>query len=159
MAHKSKTLELANALEKNGDGCTCCAYASFECCCNAVWGSDYTREAAAEIRRLHEENVYLRDVYVSLVKDRGELFDELQKAEAENERLRGDLTRDGYRKCADGQRTTQFCGLLDAAVKAEREACAKVCDARVIGDHNREDQEAKRCAEAIRARGEQEQPK
>ena len=36
----------------------------------------------------------------------------------------------------------------------EREACAKVCDARVIGDHNREDQEAKRCAEAIRARGE-----
>ena len=36
----------------------------------------------------------------------------------------------------------------------EREACAKVCDARVIGDHNREDQEAKRCAAAIRARGE-----
>ena len=40
------------------------------------------------------------------------------------------------------------------AVAAEREACAKVCDARVIGDHNREDQEAKRCADAIRARGE-----
>lgn len=37
----------------------------------------------------------------------------------------------------------------------EREACAKVCDARVIGDHNREDQEAKRCADAIRARGDQ----
>jgi hypothetical protein len=36
---------------------------------------------------------------------------------------------------------------------AEREACAKVCDARVIGDHNREDAEARRCAEAIRARG------
>ena len=36
----------------------------------------------------------------------------------------------------------------------EREACAKACDARVIGDHNREDQEAKRCAAAIRARGE-----
>lgn len=101
MAHKSKTLELADALEKNGDGCTCCAYASFECCCNAVWGSDYTREAAAEIRRLHEENERLRD-----------------------------------------------------AVAKEREACAKVCDARVIGDHNREDQEAKRCAAAIRARGE-----
>ena len=43
---------------------------------------------------------------------------------------------------------------LDKAVAAEREACAKVCDARVIGDHNREDQEAKRCAAAIRARGE-----
>ena len=35
------------------------------------------------------------------------------------------MIRDGYRKCASGQRTTQFCGLLDAAVKAEREACAK----------------------------------
>ena len=61
MAHKSKTLELADALEKNGDGCTCCAYASFECCCNAVWGSDYTREAAAEIRRLHNENKQLQE--------------------------------------------------------------------------------------------------
>ncbi len=38
------------------------------------------------------------------------------------------MIRDGYRKCAEGQRTTQFCGLLDAAVKAEREACAKVAE-------------------------------
>jgi hypothetical protein len=38
---------------------------------------------------------------------------------------------------------------------AEREACAKVCDARYMGDNNREDMEAKRCAAAIRARGEQ----
>ena len=37
------------------------------------------------------------------------------------------LRNDGYRQCAEGQRTTQFCGLLDDAVKAEREACAKVC--------------------------------
>ena len=35
---------------------------------------------------------------------------------------------------------------------AEREACAKVCEARVMGDHNREDEEAKRCAEDIRRR-------
>ena len=34
----------------------------------------------------------------------------------------------------------------------EREACAKVCDARYMGDNNREDMEAKRCAGAIRAR-------
>ena len=34
------------------------------------------------------------------------------------------MIRDGYRKCAEGQRTTQFCGLLDAAVKAEREKVA-----------------------------------
>ena len=42
---------------------------------------------------------------------------------------------------------------------AEREACAKVCDSRVMGDNNREDEEAKRCAAAIRARGEQEKPR
>lgn len=42
--------------------------------------------------------------------------------------------------------------LIQLAAAEEREACAKVCDARVIGDHNREDREAKRCAEAIRAR-------
>jgi hypothetical protein len=35
----------------------------------------------------------------------------------------------------------------------EREACAKVCDARYMGDNNREDMEARRCAAAIRARG------
>ena len=36
---------------------------------------------------------------------------------------------------------------------AEREACAAVCDARYMGDNNREDMEARRCAAAIRARG------
>ena len=60
------------------------------------------------------------------------------------------MIRDGYRKCASGQRTTQFCGLLDAAVKAEREECAKLCDhvpgLSIDG--------AKRVAAAIRARGE-----
>ena len=60
------------------------------------------------------------------------------------------MIRDGYRKCASGQRTTQFCGLLDAAVKAEREECAKLCDhvpgLSIDG--------AKRAAAAIRARGE-----
>ena len=38
------------------------------------------------------------------------------------------VIRDGWRKCVEGQRTTKFCGLLDAAVKAEREACAEVCE-------------------------------
>jgi hypothetical protein len=42
-----------------------------------------------------------------------------------------------------------------AFAAAEREACAKVCEARVMGDNNREDQEAKRCAAAIRARGQE----
>ena len=47
--------------------------------------------------------------------------------------------------------------LLDSAtaqaVISEREACAKVCEARYMGDNNREDMEARRCAAAIRARG------
>ena len=42
----------------------------------------------------------------------------------------------------------RFAPLIAAA---EREACAKVCDARYMGDNNREDMEAKRCAEIIRA--------
>ena len=42
---------------------------------------------------------------------------------------------------------------LEAAVAAEREACAALCEARYMGDNNREDAEARRCAAAIRARG------
>jgi len=34
----------------------------------------------------------------------------------------------------------------------EREACAKVCESRYMGDNNREDMEARRCADAIRSR-------
>jgi hypothetical protein len=46
---------------------------------------------------------------------------------------------------------------LVALVRAdEREACAKVCDKRYMGDNNREDMEAKRCAAAIRARSKDE---
>ena len=44
----------------------------------------------------------------------------------------------------------RFAALVAAA---EREACARVCDARYMGDNNREDMEARRCAAAIRARG------
>lgn len=39
------------------------------------------------------------------------------------------------------------------AVAAEREACAKACEERYMGDNNREDMESRRCAAAIRARG------
>ena len=42
--------------------------------------------------------------------------------------MEAQMIREGWRKCAEGQRTTQFCGLLDAAVKAEREACAEMVD-------------------------------
>lgn len=67
MASKPIALELADALGKNGENCTCCAYASFECCCKAVWGSDYTQEAAFELRRLHADNERLREALKDLL--------------------------------------------------------------------------------------------
>ena len=48
-----------------------------------------------------------------------------QAVEAERERMKSE----GYRKCAEGQKTTQFCGMLEAAVEAEREACIKIIEA------------------------------
>ena len=39
------------------------------------------------------------------------------------------------------------------AAARERELCAQVCDARDMKDGSREDQEARRCAAAIRGRG------
>jgi len=48
-----------------------------------------------------------------------------------------------------------FARFAALVAEREREACAKVCEARHMGDNNREDQEAKRCAAAIRARGQE----
>lgn len=36
------------------------------------------------------------------------------------------LKDQGYRQCAKGQRTTQFCGMVEQAVQAEREARAQI---------------------------------
>ena len=41
---------------------------------------------------------------------------------------RENMIKEGWRRCAVGQRTTQFCGMLEDAVKAEREACAKIAE-------------------------------
>lgn len=43
-------------------------------------------------------------------------------------RERESMIADGWRQCAQGQRTTQFCGMAEEARKAEREACARVCE-------------------------------
>jgi hypothetical protein len=61
-------------------------------------------------------------------------------------------TLDDYRK--EIRQLRERCAAYAAAVEAEREACAKVCEARHMGDNNREDAEARRCAAAIRARDE-----
>ena len=54
---------------------------------------------------------------------------------------------------ANERANTSWALMCEKMVAAEREACAKVCDSRYMGDNSREDMEARRCAEAIRARG------
>jgi hypothetical protein len=64
------------------------------------------------------------------------------------------ILKDGWRQCAKDQRTTQFCGMVEQAVLAEREACAKLCyelgekDDSFYAEFSRSED----CAEAIRAR-------
>ena len=38
--------------------------------------------------------------------------------------VRNHLISDGWRQCAQGQRTSQFCGMVEQARLEEREACA-----------------------------------
>lgn len=47
------------------------------------------------------------------------------------------------------EQVERFAALVAAA---ERKACSDLCESRNMGDNNREDMEAKRCAAAIRAR-------
>jgi hypothetical protein len=72
-------------------------------------------------------------------------------AAAERERMKSE----GWRQCAKGQRTTQYCGLLEAAVQAEREACAKLCEETTASwTQHLYNEGCVDCAKAIRARGE-----
>lgn len=72
---------------------------------------------------------------------RSEAIDALRAALAEP---------DGWRQCAVGQKTTQYCGLLEEAVKAEREACARLLDTMAAQDKWSNYYEI--AADAIRAR-------
>lgn len=45
------------------------------------------------------------------------------------------LALHGFRRCAVGQRTTQYCALAEDAVRAEREACAKLASDTVCATH------------------------
>ncbi len=74
---------------------------------------------------------------------------------------RNRMIADGWRQCAQGQRTTQFCAVAEQARLEAREACARVCDAvaesankaAVAGQYLivRNGAEARRCSAAIRA--------
>ena len=80
-----------------------------------------------------------------------ERFAALVAAEKEQQ-----MIRDGWRQCAKGQRTTQYCGLLDAAVKAEREAVGNIILDYAGRDDLSDSDESllKHLFELIRARGE-----
>lgn len=63
------------------------------------------------------------------------------------------MKAEGWRQCAIGQKTTQHCTMVEEAVAAEREACARIAETQweTPGTQRRT---AERCAAAIRARGE-----
>ena len=60
--------------------------------------------------------------------------------------------KDLYRQLDEAEKQLDEQYKMD--MEAEREACAKLCESRFMGDLNREDMEARRLAAAIRARGE-----
>ena len=66
------------------------------------------------------------------------------------------MIRDGWRRCAVNQRTTQFCGLLEDAVKAERESVGNIILDYAGRDDLSDSDESllKHLFELIRARGE-----
>ena len=55
---------------------------------------------------------------------------------------RQEMIKQGWRHCAEGQKITQYCGLTEQAIRAEREECAKICDSRNLPH----------CAALVRAR-------
>ena len=62
-----------------------------------------------------------------------------------------EVIKDGWRQCAKGQRTTQFCGMAEKAREEEREECAKVCE-ELEEDDASPLFVSQQCANAIRAR-------
>ena len=86
--------------------------------------------------------------------DSEDVIETVYAAFAEAERKK--MTEEGWRQCAVGQRTTQFCGATEAAIKEEREACAKVCEEverKATKQPPMVGQGCQSCAAAIRARG------
>lgn len=117
------------------------------------------RNGIDEILRLKRREEELQAALTESVERGAEQRSRAEQAEAEVEALREANDAFGRRQEWWTERMftlEQECDALRAyaeqAVLAEREECAKVCDSRVVGDHNREDAEAARCAAAIRGR-------
>ena len=112
------------------------------------------RSEELDIDKIIDANMTVTD---HLLRDaiRGVVIDAMNKA-AERAEIMANLRLNGWRQCAVGQKTTQFCGVLEAAVQAERDACAKLCDQEVdeLAYGNDDWYIAKTLAAVIRARGE-----
>jgi hypothetical protein len=63
------------------------------------------------------------------------------------------MISDGWRQCAEGQRTSQHCAVAEQARRDEREACAKLIESRKTGANELMDAVRDMEARAIRARG------
>jgi hypothetical protein len=67
---------------------------------------------------------------------------------------RNRMIADGWRQCAQGQRTSQHCAVAEQARAEEREACAKVCEETTAAwTQPVYNGACMDCAAAIRARG------
>jgi hypothetical protein len=79
------------------------------------------------IRMAREAGWNWPEVHTTSIEDRLERFFKLAyEAGAAAERNR--MIADGWRQCAQGQRTSQFCAMAEQARQEEREACARVCE-------------------------------
>jgi hypothetical protein len=78
--------------------------------------ADETALAMKACRAVIAEPTITQDEIAQGVADR-----DAERAELRAE-IMANLRLNGWRQCAVGQKTTQFCGLLEEAVKAEREA-------------------------------------
>lgn len=58
----------------------------------------------------------------------------------------------GWRHCAEGQKTTQYCGMAEQARLEEREKCAKICEEMAIRYTDMRRAALEMAAENIRAR-------
>ena len=56
--------------------------------------------------------------------EKGELFTRFEFANL----VKQHLIESGYRKCAGGQRITQYCCMVEEAVREEREMCARTVE-------------------------------
>lgn len=69
------------------------------------------------------DEIYVSNVLMGIhfkPKSLERFFHMAQAAERES------MIKQGWRQCAKGQRTTQFCGMVEKAVQEEREACIDI---------------------------------